>query len=640
MPISINLAFKSEQHRVIAKRLQDRMRACERSHSTRRKQWRESEDKMVGYIPETEHDAIRRGRREEGHPQYTTIMLPYSYAVAMSAHSYWSTVFLSRSPVFQYMGATGEGEDQVLAMEALTNYQLIQGRMLPSLYIWLQDVGKYGEAWVSPYWKSVKVRTSEIVEQPQTFMGVLPIPGAKPKKVKVVTETIGFQGNSIFNVAPACVFTDPRYPRNRFQDGEFVAVEITASTNKLRADPQRYINLEYIKRPNGGLKISTDIASKDAESTGLERPDITSFNSDIDEKASDVFKAYEYIIDLVPKDWGLGSGDRCEKWVFSITDDFSVIFEARPQGCLHDKFPLAYIEVEPEAYATFSRSLIEIYSPVQQALDWLVNTHFFNVRQVLNNQFILDPSRVETKDLENGKPGKAIRLKPQAYGTDIRTAIMQLPVMDVTKNNFTDIQFMYDLGDRLGVTAQMQGMEAPSSRRTAQEIRGSQTFATSRLKTIAEYMSCTGWTDLSQMIVQNSQQYYDGNLKLKIVGSLADYAGPEFLNVSPESIVGQYNWSPVDGTMPIDRFAQANLWQQTITAMAGVPQVIAQYDLGKIFGYVAQLNGLKNIDRFKVTLMPDQALLAAAASGNAVPMDATAGNPMEPGQVPLMGPTA
>lgn len=37
----------------------------------------------------------------------------------------------------------------------------------------------------------------------------------------------------------------------------------------------------------------------------------------------------------------------------------------------------------------------------------------------------------------------------------------------------------------------------------------------------------------------------------------------------------------LDGTMPVDRFAQVNLWQQLMASMARVPGALQQYDLGK-----------------------------------------------------------
>lgn len=640
--ISISLPHGSPKHDKICQALRQRLRACEKGQSNRKKKWREAENLMVGYIPTKEADRLRKSKREDGDPQYTTIMMPYTYAVVMSAYSYFATVFLSRSPVLQFMGATAEGEDQVLAMEALHSYQMVQGRMLPNLYIWCQDVARYGEAWVSPYWKQVKHRTSEILMVEDKFLGI--VPTGRMKKVRQVTEIIGYQGNALFNIQPSCVFTDPRFPRTRFQEGEFVAVEITMSINDLKEGEGegRYINVGKLKR-NGILDVDPgETYNDDAESIELERPDIDAFSSDVSKEANDIIKGYEFIINLVPKDWDLGSSAFQEKWVFTISKDMRTIVEARPQGCLHNKFPLALLELEAEGYAQYSRSLAEIFTPVQQSLDWLVNSHMFNVRQSLNNNWLLDPSKIETRDLTapDNPAGLAIRLKAAAYGTDVRTALMQLPVQDVTKSHYQDIQFMYDLGERLGINDPVQGITSPSSRRTAQEVRGDQTFSTSRLKVMSEYFSCTGWSDMAAILTQNSQQYYDANMKLKIVGDAAKLAGDPFINVTPEAIVGQYSFVPVDGTMPVDRFAQANLWRETIAQMAQVPQVFSEYDLGKIFGYVAQLGGIKNLDRFRIQIGSDADLIAQEQRGNVVPITPGPGNIMEPGQIPGMGATA
>lgn len=636
--ISMKLKHGGEQEKLILSALRTRLRQSAKTHSTRVTQWRKNEELFVAHIPEKDADAIRRNRRDTGTPEYTTLQIPYSYAVAMAAHAYWTTVFLSRSPVFQFMGNTDEGEDQVLAIEALHNYQVTRGRMLANLYVMFQDVPKYGEAWVSPYWRVDRQRVSQIVEEEETYLGL--IKTGKMVKRRITQEIIGYEGNALFNLHPSKVFTDPRYPRNRFQDGEFIMVETELSRNQLVIGKEQgqYINIEKIPQITRDDEQVTEVTEELSGAPILERPDTGDFTSFLDPKASDVFKVYEAVVDIIPSAWKLGSSNFPEKWVFTVDKGFTTVVECRPLGNIHNKFPLAMIEIEPEGYSLYSRSLMEIYSPVQNTIDWLINSHFFNVRQVLNNQWLLDPSRIQERDLAQQTPGMAIRLKPAAYGSDVRTALMQLPVSDVTQNHLRDMSMMYDLGERLGVSDQMQGVATPSSRRTAQEIRGDQTFGVSRLKTMAEYFSATGISDLARMMSMNSQQYYSGEKKLRIAGEAGRIAGAPFVNVTPEMIAGDYSFEPVDGTLPVDRFAQVSMWRELIVQMAQVPQVIAQYDLGRIFGFVAQLGGIKNLNRFKIQLMPDEAMQMAAQAGNTVP--AVPGNPLEPGQTSGMGPTA
>jgi hypothetical protein len=57
------------------------------------------------------------------------------------------------------------------------------------------------------------------------------------------------------------------------------------------------------------------------------------------------------------------------------------------------------------------------------------------------------------------------------------------------------------------------------------------------------------------------------------------------------------------------------------------PQVAMQYDVGKIFAWMAQLGGLKNINQMKLQaqVVPDAQLQQQAGAGNVIPLRAGAG---------------
>lgn len=635
---SIAVKHDGKLYSKITTGVRERIKAATSTHDTRRSEWRKMEELFVGYLPEREEDRLRKADREAGKPDYTTVQLPYSYAVAIAAANYFTSTFLSRSPVFQFAGFQGEGEDQVLAVEALVNYQTYKAKLLANLYIWLQDVPKYGESWVAPYWADETLRTSQFELRAKVTEGVTD--PQQQELVRRVTEIEGYKGNRMYNIHPSRVFTDPRYSRLNYQKGEFVAIETELSMNQLILGQKagQYINIDKLPK-NGTQKENWEENKEDSAAPVLETPNNKDFSSSNDPRAGDVFKVYEMVIDVIPEKWGIGNFDMPEKWVFTVTCDYQTVIECRPLGYLHNKFPYVMIQAELEGYARFARSLMEIYGPVQQTLDWLVNSHFFNVRQALNNQWVFDPSRVYERDMERREPGKMIRLKPSAYGSDVRTAVHQMQNFDVTQSHLTDMDMMYSLGERLGISDPVMGMTSPSSRRTAQEIRGNQTFSVSRLRTMTEWFSCTGWDELASQLIMNSQQFYNVEKKLMIAGDAGRMAGQNFINVTPDLIAGEYLFEPVDGTLPVDRFAMANMWQQLLTNMAQVPQVMQQYDLGKIFGYVAQLGGIKNLSRFQVQVVDDGTLMNEAQKGNVTPMNPK-GNPLEPGQVPNVGPTA
>jgi len=244
---------------------------------------------------------------------------------------------------------------------------------------------------------------------------------------------------------------------------------------------------------------------------------------------------------------------------------------------------------------------------------------------------IVDPSRIVMKDMLDPKPGKIVRLKPAAYGTDVKMAWGQVQVNDVTQNNLRDFQVMLGIGERaVGINDQIMGMLQSGGRKTATEVRTSTSFGVNRLKTTAEWFSAVGFDPVATMLVQNTQQYYDMEQQFRVAGDLLQSAGPAFLQVNPEMISGFYDYVPVDGTMPIDRYAQVNLWLQMFSQIRTMPEIMFQYDMAGIFEWVAQLAGLKNITRFKIQLAPEQQLMLKAQAGNVVPMKRPGGGGAAP----------
>jgi hypothetical protein len=647
--LSLTIKPNSELHRRILTGVQERLLASKRAFGNKYDQWRKNEEAAIAFMPERDIDAVRRGKRDdEGIPQYTTIYVPYSYGMLMTSHTYWTTVFLSRSPILQFAGRHGETEQQTQALEALISYNVDVGQMLVPWYVWLYDVGKYGVGVLGTYWAEEFSIISSIEEIQDKYLGILPGP---KRKVKVNRRVKGYEGNKNYNIRPYDFFPDPRVTIANFQQGEFCGVFKKISWNEIlkREDQGYYMNLDVIKpsksfnsadngeqgtsqieRPGESL-ASGPLFTDPGSAPGSGKSKMAQGNSTV--------SAYEFYVDLIPSDWGVGNGQLPEKWVFTVTSDFKTIFGAMPLGANHDKFPINVLVYEPEGYGVVPRGQPEILKPVQDTVNWLINSHFYSVRKILNGQYVVDPSRLNVSDMLDPQHGGIIRLKPAGYGSIPSESVQQLTAMDVTRTHLADVQVMYEMGMRaVGVNDQLMGVLQGSGRKTATEVRSASTFGINRLKTNAEFFSAMGFAPMAQMMVQNCQQYYDSEQKFKIVGDLADMAGPQFMNVNPDMITGFYDFVPIDGTLPVDRFAQANLWKEILLAIQRMPQVAMQYDIGKIFAWTAQLGGLKNISQFKVQVASPAMLAAQVQQGNMVPMGGAA-NLAEPAQLPNMGPT-
>lgn len=622
--LSLAIPKGGELERTIKKELEWRIKMGEKAVIKQHDKWKRAEESILAYVPNNELDSKRKTRRDNGQPAYTTIKIPYTYALLMSAHTYWTSVFFARNPVHQYMGRHGETEQQTQALEALVDYQISSGGAMGPYYIWLYDAGKYGLGVLGTYWDKEIFRFSSIdATQADPLTG-------RVSKMQTTREAVGFEGNKCYNVSPFDFYPDPRVTIGNFQKGEFCFVRKRISWNDIvrRTKQGFYTNIDLIKTQMGTTNASTDTHSS------LERPDMSTFGGDRNaDQHPSIVDAYEFYIELIPRDWKLGTSDYPEKWVVTISRDYSVILGAQPLGLMHNMFPFDVMEIEVEAYGQYNRGIPEIMEPLQNTMDWLVNTHFFNTRAVLNNLFLADPTKIVMKDFENSEPGGFIRLKPEAYGQDINSFFKQIPINDITQNNFTDLQYVQNMGEKvLGVNDQIMGALGGSGRKTATEVRTSTGFGVNRLKTITEYLSATAFAPHSQKLVMNSQQFYTAPQKFRIVGTLAQEAGVKFLQVDPSQIAGFFDFVPVDGVLPVDRMAQANLWKEILMNVGRVPQIAMQYDLGRIFAWMATVAGLKNINQFKVQVLPPGAGQPPGTTAVGLPALAP------PGQMPETAP--
>jgi hypothetical protein len=622
-------------HKKLVKKIESRIKFGLQKQGDKFDEWRKAENACMAWIPESEADNVRRNKRDnQGTQSYTTIQIPYTYAVLMSAHTYWTSVFFARAPVHQFSGRHGEGEMQVQAMEALISYQVDVGAMMVPYYVWLYDAGKYGVGVLGNYWDRQQLHVGSLVEMADPMDPT----GQKKSLYQTTQEITGYVGNRAYNVSPWDFIFDPRVPVKRFQEGEFCAARCRLGWNHiLRRRTAGYYNsnTDLLKDTN------TVDTNNQRDASGLQLPEVRAYlwedeGEDNKHPASGTF--WEFYAEIVPSEWGVGNTNFPQKWCFTITEDLSIIVGAQPIGTYHCQYPFNILESEVEGYGLYTRGTPKVLEPVQQTVDWLVNTHFYNVRQTLNNQFIVDPSKLVVRDVKNSGPGFIWRLRPEAYGSDLDKIFKQVPVTDVTRAHMTDVQAMFGLGERItGVNDQIMGaLSNGSNRKTATEVRTTTSFGVNRQKTITEYMSNMGMSPHSQMLVQNSQQFYDSSAKLRRVGSFALEAGEQFINVTPEGIAGFYDLIPVDGTLPVDRMALANIWKEILMGATRMPPAIQMgFDWSRIFMWAAETGGLKNIRQFRVQVTPpgvdpSQGAVPMLPGGNVVPMPgrgvATPGN--------------
>lgn len=589
---------KSSKHGKILSAIIDRVTLSETEMSNNFDRYREAEKKYLLYKKKTPQDKEADARRKAGEDGLTTIVVPASYALLLTAHTYWCSVFLQRAPIFQYDGRHGEGQNKTRAMESMIQYQVRVGKMVPAFYVWLLDVGRYGIGVLGNFWAEDFIVQNEIAEVEIQEAGV---GTGEFKKAFQRKKVPGYKGNKVFNILPYDFLPDPRVAISKLQDGEFCGRKTNISWNELMKGKanEKYFNTDAVK----GMYASTDSTNQRFMADSGMQPDVTPMTLTPKGGKQNFVDIIEMTIELIPKDWGLGESDYPEKWVFTVAGR-KIIIGAQPLGMLHDKFPFHVLEAEVDGYKQASRSILEVSDPLNDVLSWLFNSHMHNKRAMLNDKLIYDPSRVVVKDINDPRPGGRIRLKPSAYGTDARTAVHQLNTHDSTMQNLQDTGVVSGLMQRmLGISDDLAGQASPSSRRSATEFKGTTGFSANRLQNMANFFSVTGWDSLSECLVKSTQQLYDGEMTVKVAGDTV--AGVDNVTVTPEDIAGFFDFIPADGTLPVDRMEQAQFLQQAIVNAIQIPGLATQYRLGDMFEEASRLAGIKNIGKFKVEVVDD-----------------------------------
>jgi hypothetical protein len=612
--------------------LQDKIKnmICERKRFSDQKmkqfhkQWDDADDSMRAYIKERDTDKKRKDKkRYDGEVDYVTLEVPYTYAIAMTAHTYFSSVLLGRTPVFQFTGRHGESQDSIMAVEAVCDYQLKNGYMMPVLYNLLFDLAKYSLGIGGIYWDSEQIVVSKYQNQP-TVVGGVQFAGSTPVMTQEIVQ--GYEGNRIYNVRPYDFYPDPRVPLWKFQDGEFCIRETSEGYYDIIAMehqyPGYYLNIN--KLPEMAARKSGN-----AFTVGSSRVELPTQPGEGNAPGPGFFKVTDAYVKLIPSMWGLSDSKRVEIWCFQLVED-ELLISAKPLGLYHNKFPFFLMEGNFGSDEFAKYGMVEVIRPLTDILTWLVNSHFYNVRRVLNNQLVFDPSRVTVKDLTKSGQ-RLIRLKPAAYGTDPRLAIHQLQMYDATQNNLRDAQYIEQMIQRTSaVVDQVMGIVDQGGRRSATEARIGANGSVSRLRTPIEYNSYLGMDPLANMMIANTQQLMSQQRKYRVAGNTLQNA-QNFLMATPDIIAGNYDFVPVDGTQPIDRLAQANFWKELLVQIARVPQVAMQLDIVGMIGHTMQLQGERNFDRFRIQVMPP----GAGPSPGMVPLPQGAQNVVPgPGRIP------
>lgn len=604
----------SDAHARVKQHLINRLDFSERNMQKFYDRWRYNEQRVQAYIDLNDYEKLLKANNDAGKPaKVVNITVPYMYSTIMTIVTYMIQTFCGRSPIFQVNGLSSEAIEKAPNMEAVLQYNADHTRLVRHIYQWLLDQEIYGVGVLLNLWTKETARRTVWKQQE------LLVPGQQGAWVPSRATKTVYEGNTVRAIDPFMFFPDPRVPMSEVASrGEFAFWRTFESKYLLQRFEAQGI-LKFVDNagilPKGTVageynksarSIRTGGESSPADTRGLDGNIQTSF-----------VQVDQGVCTIIPKELGLGESGQPEAWLFTVLNKHQVV-QAEPYEADHGRIPLSIAEPYTFGYGFGQLGSADFIGPYQDTISWFINSHIENVRTVLNNMLVVDPSRVEMQDLRHPDAGKLIRIKRAAYGQDVREMLQQLQVSDVTANHVRDLEMFIRLADSLtGVNDNLRGLQDSGSRKTATEVRTSGEAGASRLASSARLRSAQALVDLAEMMSLNIQQYMSEEFYIQLLG--ADAQAKPF-RMSPAHLTGDFYFPIHDGTLPVDRIAQLDIWKEIMVFVGGDPELRAQYSVPKIFDWVAELSGARNISRFKVQAMPGAMVEGQAQAGNIVPV--------------------
>jgi hypothetical protein len=273
------------------------------------------------------------------------------------------------------------------------------------------------------------------------------------------------------------------------------------------------------------------------------------------------------------------------------------IIRIEDSGYEHNEFLYDASQFFNDQSRVINFGIAELLAPMQDILDWLMNSRVTNVRKVIQNQLIVDPRFVDLQDLKDRNP--IIRLKSTPDGMSMDQVVKQLAVSDATTGHL-------NAKEATGIQENLLG-QFSSGRRSAREASNVNANGAARVQLPIKGI----WESLIQPVGRkmlcNSQQGLDMEQLVSIVGLQRVVSDPQtaqsFLPVDKSMLVGSYDFLIFDATLPSQRMATAAALAQAGDILMKNPASVLALNIDPklVFFEWLELMGVKNADRFQLT---------------------------------------
>jgi hypothetical protein len=565
--------------------------------------WDTAERLYRGYRLDDKDDVVAKAK---GQPP--KIIIPVTYAQTQTVISFLMQQFASREYFYEFRPTSWEAAKGAEALAIDIQYQLTHSLFPYRQYCFMLDVIKYGFGVMKCEWRErfQKMRTrKEVAPSGLAAMGAALGFNLEKKFEESVEDVLSYQGNELTNISPYHFFTDTSVSLANFQKGQFAAHSEEKSRTELRKDEGKFF-FGTDKIPEGfAMEDVTTWNHRGFEGYGS----ATGFSAASlpigKEKSSSVILT-EIIVHLVPKkykeeyDVDIGDEDVPVKFLVVIANATKIIKFER-YGYLHDQFPYVVGEFSPDSNSFYNPGMPETIKELQEMVSFMMNSHILNVKSMIQNRFIADPSKINIDDVKNN----SVVIRLLQSGLPIDKVIQQLQQHDVTSSHIKDSDTLLRFIQlTTGINENALGQFA-GGRRSATEARNVGAGASARLKLYSTLLWTMAFEPLGRLLLANTRQGRSPEVWQAILGQKLSTEAPfeQVVLANPSQLAGGYDLLPYDSTLPSEKVAQAGFLKELLVAGLSNPQAFAAFQLNpiKLLDQMALLMGVKQLENARIT---------------------------------------
>jgi len=237
---------------------------------------------------------------------------------------------------------------------------------------------------------------------------------------------------------------DPNVAPNQFQKSAFVGwLYNTTPTRLLReeTDPEEQMF--------NGKAVYYLVQQGQGRSTWWNYGNSRNHEDSIDQargrETDQTLHVIRMMVDLVPKDHGLGSEDRPVKWLFEVAGD-RVVIRCHPLKYYHGDYPAVLCAPNTDGHSVSPVSHLWITHGLQKFSNWLAKARMDAVLTVLNGMLFVDSSKVNLDDLMRPANGKFVRVNTSAFSAGgVESAVFPVPINDPTQGHLPDLAILDEI---------------------------------------------------------------------------------------------------------------------------------------------------------------------------------------------------